>query len=183
MKPYTEDGAIQGYDDMLNTFTTGDGFRDVTGILVQGDNDEQPEEKFTKIREKIEAAEGYIAPPRPLDVVKHEGRPPLVVVMFPWVGKLGALETLCLESAGDAHPRVRDCVEAHFRCVDASGWDLVKQHKMRLRCMIASICRTDPYTSLVHAWSRTVELIPLNHACFNQIADFLRNFDRYIAER
>lgn len=181
-KPYTEDGAVEGYDDMLTLFATGDGFRDVTGILVQGDNDEHPGKKFNDIRNKIGAAEGYTPPAQPLEVVRNNTRPPLLVMMLPWVGEHGALETLCLRSAEDAHPKIRDCVEAHVRCVDVSEWDLVKQHKMRLRCMMTSICKTDPYTSLVHAWSRSVEMIPLNHSCFNQIADFLQNFDKYITE-
>ena len=182
-RPYTEDGAVEGYDDMLTLFTTGHGFRDVTGILVQGDNDEQPQNKFTDIRNKIGAAEGYAPPAQPLEVVRNNGRPALVVMMFPWVGELGALETLCLRSAEDTHPRIRACVEAHVRCVDVSEWDLVKQHKMRLRCMMASICKTDPNTSLVYAWSRRpIEMIPLSHSCFNQIADFLLNFDHYVTE-
>jgi len=180
-KPSTEDGAVEGYDDMLTLFITGDGFHDLTGIIVQGDNDERPQNKFADICDKIAAAEGYTPPNQPLEVVRNNGRPPLVVMMFPWVGEPGALETLCLRSAEDAHPQIKDCVEAHVRCVDVSEWDLVKQHKMRLRCMITSICRSDPYTSLVHAWSRSVELIPLNHACFNRVAEFLRSFDQYIA--
>lgn len=180
--PYTEDGAVEGYDDMLTLFATGDGFENVRGLLVQGDNDEDPQAKFAKVAEKVGGAEGYVSPERPLEVVRSPGRPALVVMMMPWVGILGALETLCLESACEAHPEARDCVDGHVECVDISSWDLVKQHKMRLRCMIASICKSDPYTSLVYAWSRAENLIPLGHRCFDQIANFLNDFDRFIAE-
>jgi hypothetical protein len=58
----------------------------------------------------------------------------------------------------------------------------VKQHKMRLRCLIASVCKTDPYTSLQHAWSRRERLIPLEHDCFTRVADFLESFDGFVAE-
>lgn len=179
-KPHTEDGGVEGYDDMLTIFPTGKGFENVRGILIQGDNDDDPDERFGKIRAKIEAAEGYIPPERPLAGIKQRSHLSLVVVMLPWVEELGALETLCLKSAEDKHPSVKECVDAHIRCIDISKWDLVKQHKMRLRCMMASICKTDPYTSLVHAWSRSVEMIPLGHACFDRISDFLEHFDNFI---
>ena len=55
---------------------------------------------------------------------------------------------------------------------------------MKLRAMLASTCRQDPNTSLQHAWSRgRTTLIPLDHTCFDWIADFLRNFDALLVER
>lgn len=181
-RPYTDDGAVEGYDDMLTAFTTGDGFQNITGILVQGDNDDKPQQRFNRIAKKIAAAEGYIRPQNRLQVVRADNRPPLIVMMFPWEEELGALETLCLISAEAANPTIKQCMDIYFDCARIGTWSLVKQHKMRLRCMIASICKTDPYTSLVHAWSRAESLIPLDHQCFRQIADFLQNFDQFILE-
>jgi hypothetical protein len=180
-KPYTEDGAVQGYDDMLRVFTTGQGFSDLIGILVQGDNDHNPSIKFQNIADKIAGAEGYVAPHAALEVARAANRPPVVVMMMPWVNEPGCLETLCLPSAESAFPEIKKCVDKQFECATISAWDIAKQHKMRLRCMIASTCKTDPYTSLVHAWSRTENLIPLDHSCFQRIADFLANFDNYVA--
>jgi hypothetical protein len=178
-RPYTEDGAVQGYDDMLTVFTAGQGFSDLIGILVQGDNDHDAAIKFQAIAGKIAEAEGYVAPHNPLEVARAVNRPPVVVMMMPWVNEPGCLETLCLPSAEAAFPEVKKCVDKQYECANISTWDIAKQHKMRLR-MIASTCKTDPYTSLVHAWSRTENLIPLDHACFQRIVDFLANFDTYI---
>ncbi len=179
-KPYTEGGAVEGYDDMLTVFTTGDGFQNLAGILIQGDNDDDPGARFTRIQEKVRNADGYAVPNAPLQVAKVEGRPALVVMMFPWTDEIGSLETLCLPSAEGAHPEIKKCVDEHINCINTADWPIQKQHKLRLRCMIASVCRTDPYTSLVHAWSRPENLIPLNDSCFDRLSDFLRKFDNVV---
>lgn len=180
--PYTETGGVNGFKEMLEGFCTFRGFRNLKGILILSDNDDNPVNAFSLVSQVISSAEGYKAPSQPFEVVRKDGVPPLVVVMLPWRDQPGNLETLCLISCYESHPTIRACLDEYVTCTGVNTWELTKQSKMKMRCMLSSTCNSDPNTSLVHAWNRGENLIPLNHQCFDQIADFLRRFDDYILQ-
>src|SRR5438093_319765 len=75
-EPSTTHGAVQGYADMLTAFTAGNGFSNLSGILIQGDNNDNPQAKFQQIQEKIATAEGYVSPNAPFVVARANERPP-----------------------------------------------------------------------------------------------------------
>lgn len=178
--PYTETGGVNGFKEMLESFSLFHGFRTLKGMLVISDNDDNPANAFRSVSEQISSAEGYKAPGQPLEVIRTDSVPPIVVVMLPWKDQPGNLETLCLVSSYDSYPPIRGCLDEYVTCTGVDKWGLTKQSKMKMRCMLSSTCKSDPNTSLVYAWSRSENLIPLNHRCFDQIADFLRRFDDYI---
>jgi hypothetical protein len=167
---------------MLEAFSLFHGFRTLKGILILSDNDDSPANAFRSVSEQISSAEGYKAPSQPLEVVRTDSVPPLVVVMLPWKDQPGNLETLCLISSCDSHRTIRACLDEYVTCTGANTWGLAKQSKMKMRCFLSSTCNSDPNTSLVYAWSRGENPIPLNHRCFDQVADFLREFDNYILQ-
>jgi len=181
-EPYTETGGVNGFKEMLEALSLFHGFRTLKGILILSDNDDNPANAFLSLSEVISSAEGYKAPSQPLEVVRTDGVPPLVVVMLPWRDQPGNIETLCLISSYDSYPPIRACLDEYVTCTGVNTWGLTKQSKMKMRCMLSSTCNSDPNTSLVYAWSRGENLIPLNHRCFDQIADFLRRFDDYILQ-
>jgi hypothetical protein len=179
-EPYTETGGVRGFKEMLEAFSIFHGFGTLRGMLIVSDNDDNPVNAFRSVSEAISSAEGYKAPNQPLEVVRTNAVPPLVVVMLPWKDQPGNLETLCLTSSYESYPTIRACLDQYVTCTGVNRWGLTKQSKMRMRCMLSSTCSNDPNTSLVHAWSRPEDLIPLNHPCFDQLAEFLQTFDDYI---
>lgn len=180
-KPHTETVGRNGFKEMLEALSAAFGFSSLKGMIIFSDNDDNPQGSFRETSRIISSAEGYNAPNTPLEVVKTLGMPPLVVVTLPWINQPGALETLCLTSSYEEHPTIGDCLDKFVLCTGVDSWGLTKQLKMKMRCMLASACRSKPDTSLVWAWSQRENLIPLDHQCFDQIADFLMNFDSYIA--
>lgn len=178
-----EPGGNQGFGDRLRSLRT-EGTKKVVGLLVVSDNDDNPTSSFNRVREQIASAGGYGVPDEPLVVAKgHSTDPPIVVMMVPWAGRTGQLETLCLEAMSDRWPDITRCVHELSQCTGAADWESQgKREKMRLRAMLASLCRTDPNISLQFAWSKTPsDMIPLNHSAFDQIANFLWDFDQVVA--
>ena len=179
--PHTFSGGRQAFGQMLQALSAVRGFNELKGILVVSDNDENPSRSFQEVAQQISAAEGFARPASPLTIARTNHIPPLVVLMIPWTAQPGTLETLCLISASAERPALRDCLNTYADCTDAIDWPISKRDKMRLRCMLSASCPTDPNTSLVHTWSAGRErLIPLEHECFNQIANFLAGFDTFI---
>jgi hypothetical protein len=109
------------------------------------------------------------------------GYPPVVVMMLPWEGEIGQLETICLISMRDKFPNLAACEDQFSACTGTDKWKRNKLEKMKMRAMLTTACEEDPNTSLTHAWSRKNELIPLDHACFNRIADFLAQFPAMVS--
>ncbi len=182
-KPLVSGGGRQRFGQLLTALKPIRGYRALTGIIVVSDNDDDPETSFGVVADQIAAAEGYARPEAPLTVIRAPEVAPVVVMMIPWTGEKGTLESLCLESASAEYSGIAACLDEYVRCTGADHWNLTKQLKMRMRCMLSASCERDPNTSLVHAWSGEGRgrLIPLDHGCFDRVADFLRGFDGFIA--
>jgi hypothetical protein len=168
-------GGRGGFTERLKALKLIRGFAKVTDVLVISDNDDSPAKKFQEVAELIEAAPGYSAPKTPRVAA---GRDPRVTIfMLPADNTPGQLETLCLESCLNHWQEMTHCLNAFIACnPHLAGWDQGKQERMKMRTMIASICSSDPNTSLTHAWSRTENIIPLEHDCFNDLSNFLQTF-------
>jgi hypothetical protein len=172
-----EPGGRSGFTARLRSLRTSRGFDEVTGILVVSDNDLDPAGSFKEVRKLIHEAD-FKAPNKPL--VATKGAPSTVVLMLPWPDIIGQLETLCLQAMKAKWPDQYNCVEIFSGCCQVGGWGQGKREKSTLRALISHICKSDPNTSLQHAWSRTEKLIPLDHGIFDQLAAFLKSFDTLI---
>lgn len=167
-------GGRDGFRDRLKALRLVRGFANVTDILVISDNDDSPAKSFQKVIELVESA-GYTAPTTLRTAAGFNPR--ITVFMLPTDNVRGQLETLCLQSCCDRWPGITNCLDAFIACnPHLAGWEQGKRERMKMRTMISSICSSDPYTSLPHAWSRTDDIIPLGHNCFDDLADFLRAF-------
>jgi hypothetical protein len=175
-------GGRSGYQARLESLRLESQFEEVRGIIVVSDNDDSPSKSFSEVIGHIKRATGYGIPKRPLQIVKPQKRdhPLLSVMMVPWTRMKGNLESLCLLSMYDCHPEIKKCLDAFCRCLRINSWTKGKLSKMKLRTMVAAACKSDPNTSLQYSWSRTEELIPLEHTCFDKIANFLVKFSRSV---
>ena len=174
----TAPGGRSGFPQRLKALQVESGFSNIMGILVTSDNDEDPNRSFGDIQAKLREAGGFGVPVQPSIAARsQDGFPTVVVLMLPRTGQQGNLETLCLPAIYDRWPNIKTCLDEFAMCAGVEAWPIGKASLMRLRSMIAAVCRSDPNTGLPYAWSRTEELIPLEHNCFDHIADLIRDFD------
>lgn len=159
---------------MLRSLRVARGFGHLRTIVIVSDNDEVPDESFAEVQEQIAVAGGYPVPAHPLEIAPQVQYPSVVIVMLPWTGEPGNIETLCLPAIRDRWPDQAVCLDEFSKCTEASEWPVNRKSKMQLRSLISAVCRPDPNTSLTYAWSRSVELIPLNHASFDRVAGFFQ---------
>lgn len=156
---------------------------DYAAVVIVADNDEDPHASFASIKKQIEDAEGYNAPDAPYQLSARGGYPPIAVIMIPAPGQQGSLDTICLTALNPKYSTYLQCAETFAQCVAASeaSFGVVQFAKLKVQCLLSSICKGDPYTPLKLAWavepnkSRPGDIFPLNHAAFNPIADFLRS--------
>jgi hypothetical protein len=167
-----QQGGRDGFTSRLKALKLVRGFNQVTDLIVIADNDDDPAAKFTLVCDLIRQAEGFAIPHHAAQMTA--GKPRVGIYMLPGAGTPGQLETLCIQSCETAWPERAACLNSFVACNGHIAlWEQGKQEKMKMRSLISSICSSDPYTSLPHAWSRAENIIPLAHACFDGLAAFL----------
>lgn len=175
-------GGIDQFGPLLRGVVAYEGFPNVTDILVAADADETPEQNFAKVRDQIAAARPETVPPVHFSIpsapLERKGdRPTVTVLMIPWAGVKGNLESLCLSAAQDTAAASARCVDQFADCTGASGWPEVgKLGKMKLRSLLAAKHKRDPFIGLGNVWVQNEDLIPLGHASFDKIADVLAGY-------
>jgi len=90
-------------------------FRHVSGILVVSDNDDDPGKSLSEVQDQLRDA-GYGVPQGTLTPATGAETPPVVIMMLPWAGEPGNLETLCLRAMYDASPELSKCVDEFCKC-------------------------------------------------------------------
>jgi hypothetical protein len=151
-------------------------------IIIVADNDDDPLSAFENIQNQIRHAGGYDVPEGPYQISGRGECPPVAVVMLPAGGKPGSLDTLCWSAANEKYARHLKCVDAIADCIgaDEQTWGKVKLAKLKVQCLLSSICKGDPYTPLKCAWwvepakGREGDIFPLDNPVFTPIAEFLR---------
>jgi hypothetical protein len=182
--PYEMDGVASGnsaFGDFLRGLSVLLPSAAVSGVLLISDNDLDPAASFDAVRQQIRIAGGFGVPRAPLEVARATGYPPLAVMMLPWTGAPGGLETLCLDAVYASRPELRECLDGYCDCAGTNTWDLSRLSKMRMQCALAAMCHSKPATSIRYAWSRAETMVPLNQGCFDQIANTLATFDELVA--
>lgn len=179
-----ESGGWTKYGRYLDEIKLNEGFiKNVKAILVVGDNDDDPATRFTEIQEQIRQAGGYGIPDAELRVARSANNlPDIVIMMLPLNGQPGNLEHCLIPAALSKWPDLEAPLEEYIRCSPASGWPERKKSKTRMQCILAATCRQDPNTSLSWLWGRPDEYhIPLDNACFDEVANILQGFGNIIA--
>lgn len=151
-------------------------FRDnVEAVLIVSDNDDDMEASLERIRANLDI-NGFPAPDRTSVVAKKRNYPDVVILMLPF-DAVGNLETLWLDAAYSKW-EIRPALDDYVKVVPAVAWSVGKQSKMRMHSILAATCATKPETSFLHHWQEHEDYhIPLNDPCFNDLVDFLRNFE------
>ncbi len=152
--------------------------REVKNILIVADNDEAPNKSFSNVCTQIrDAYDSEKMPSRPLEKVSNN--PSIMVLMLPWQGELGCLETLCEEAARTANATIAGHVDHFAAMIGADNWDKqTRKSKMWLRTMLAATCERDPFVSLGNVFRnhRNQYLIPLDHPYFDRVSDVLSQY-------
>lgn len=172
--------GLEGYPDYLTGLLTRTrtGLR---GLIVTRDCDSKWADAFKNICDVLTAA-GYTPPKNPLDIVPPTktpdeiSLPALTVMLVPWAGGQGCLETLLLPAAYKKWPKLVPCVDQYCNCLGTGKWDINRQSKIRMRALIASAKPSNPSLSLARIWKEPRTRLPLNEPCFRTIADFVRHF-------
>ena len=69
------------------------------------------------------------------------------------------------------------CVDGLMTCINAGSWNKKgSREKLKVRCLISSVWRDDPMHGLPFCFSPAKNLIPLDHAIFDGVADVLLTF-------
>ncbi len=162
-------------------------FDGMEAIIIAADNDDNPGRSFGNVQQlisntaEISPGRRYAVPSAPLQ--KAEAGPAVVVMMIPWADVPGALDTLCIGSASAKRPAIGQATDVFASACgvdDAHGWSITKQGKMKLRSLIAAAHKDDPYLPPAYVWGDNTDLVPLDHGAFDQIADFLRDFENLV---
>lgn len=150
----------------------------VKDILIVSDNDEAPDQSFSKVCRQIQSAyDADKVPDRPLQ--KISSGPSIMVLMLPWEGRLGNLETLCEEAARISDVQVAGHVDHFAAMIGADNWaKQTRKSKMWLRSMLAACCAHDPFVFLSNVFrvKKNRHLIPLNHHCFDRVSAVLSQY-------
>jgi hypothetical protein len=168
-----------GFGRALRAFRTSRSglFAQLRDIVIVADNDERPDWSFANVCKQVEEVFGAgSAPQSPRQ--RGSGKPPVSILMVPWDGAHGHLEALCVGAARSTNSTVAGHVDTFLSLLVADDWSESRRTKAWLRSNLAARCEKDPFialgTILTNAEHRP--LIPLAHASFDQIADYLKSF-------
>jgi hypothetical protein len=164
-----------GFDDLLGGLTIRDReLLNLRMIVLVTDSNGNPADAFRFAQRKIREAQGYGVPTQLLRPAQVGKTPPILVLTLPWINEVGNLETLVLKAVPDNFPEVWRCLENYYHCTAApETWDIGKQSKMKMQCVISAVCQDDPTCAMSNLWSKREFLPLLQHECFNQLIEFL----------
>lgn len=159
-------------------FTSGD-IGNIERLLIVADNDTNPSGNFTGVRRQVREG-GVPVPNKPLETARDESptRLSVAILMLPWAGEQGCLETLLLEAAMDSNPNLNACISAFLGCCsgnDISTWSISRESKSRIHALIAAVCK-EPACALQYVWAKDGNPIPIRSTRFDRIARFVADF-------
>ncbi|MFY9658114.1 MAG: DUF3226 domain-containing protein [Methylocystis sp.] len=152
--------------------------RSYKDIVIISDNDDDPETSSQNIKEQVgryfdlnlkEWDEKNI-------ITTELGMPRILIIMMPWYGEMGSLETLCYEAAFAASPLMQKVVSQFQFEAGVHKWDEAhRRDEMWLRSYLAVSCKQDPFVPMRDVFDRRskLNLVPLEHECFDRLAKAL----------
>jgi len=169
-------GGRSSFSADLRVVSVNEDFiKNVRAILVVSDRDDDPEKSLAEVKAEIAKVSGLPVPAKEGVVAKNEGNPRVVILMLPTVGD-GNLETLCLESAY-AKWGLKPHLDRFVENSPANEWGKSKQSKMRVQAILAATNSNQPDAGFTSHWTQPAQFqIPLDHACFADLVNFLKGF-------
>jgi hypothetical protein len=167
-------GGRSGFEHSLAGFKPTKGFGNVKAILIVSDNDKTG--SFAEVQDAF-TKNGHTPPAVASALGSIDGKP-AAVLMIPSPTQNGDLESLCLPEIHRVWPAAPPCVDAFMACTGSDKWQKQSSiNKTRARAVVVGFNEDDPYRGIGHLF-RKGNLDPSN-PCFDQVADFLRNFDTF----
>ncbi|MGD9588673.1 MAG: DUF3226 domain-containing protein [Pyrinomonadaceae bacterium] len=174
----------QNFGLTLGNFKEVESFiRTVQAVIVLSDCDEGKDRQFRKVCKVIQRDSKFNVPTVPLSKsAATDGQPMVIIVMIPMDGDTGGLEGFIMKAAYSRF-RVKTKLEGFINEMPTRNWKRNPQDKARIRVLISTTCKEDPNTPLSWLWSRKPEYhIPLTHKSLDGLAEFLKNFEDFLAE-
>jgi hypothetical protein len=170
-----EPGGWQKFGKYLFEIQVNASFEVVRKILVAADNDNL--NRFSEIQGQVSRG-GFNVPAAPLETIATNGLPDIAILMIPFDGSIGNLETFCLPAAYTRWPELQGPLSNYLNASCADTWDDRKQAKAKIQCLISATCQEDPTAPLSRLWTQMPEEyhIPVTDPCFDNITEFLRRF-------
>jgi hypothetical protein len=176
-------GGNKGFGSYLQGMYAQPRFGECKSILLMSDIDESADVSFALIKEQLKDA-GFPCPSRPLEIAHKQGYPFLGILMLPYPAPTqdtrGCLETLLIPAMDSANPMQAACVDQMLNCVGVASWPKKSsQDKVKVRCLISAVWSDDPMYGLQLCFPPEKNLIPLDHAAFNEVALILQHFQSW----
>src|SRR5579863_2499383 len=101
-------------------------FSKLEKILIVADNDGNLQAASQKVQRYINATIDiqpglrYAIPAA--EQLAAGANPTMTILMLPWTGQNGALDTLCLAAASSKRPAIANCVDNCAACIAPVGW-------------------------------------------------------------
>lgn len=168
--------GYQNFATHVRGLTTSSDWWKIQCLLIIGDNDTNPNERWQNARNAL-VAEGLPAPTHHANIATgtHD-KPSTGIFMVPRENTDGALETLLMEAILHEHEGLTECLQKLEDCpaTDCSDWDVVKRAKMQFQTTVAIKCQDDPSASAAYIWSKNHNPVQATSPVFDELAAFLR---------
>ena len=154
----------------------------VQGLLLVADRDDNSARQFDLVCDQLRD-EGFGVPARELEFVRSpQGLPPVAIMMLPLNQQEGNLETVLRPVALDHWNTLADPLDNYFQASEAVRWNLGRQDKMKIQCLIAATCEPNPCGSISTIYMQNARYhLPLNSPHLDDVAAVLANFDASVS--
>jgi hypothetical protein len=168
-------GGRAAFGRYLSSVSVDETFmQNVKAVLIISDNDSDPEASFKEVQHELRSAR-FPVPDAVQTLARKRPLPATVVLMLP-IGSPGNLENTCLPAAYSKW-NLEAPLDEFVKRTPANSWQIGKQAKMRIQTILAATNEKQPDTGFSGHWKQAQEYqIPLDHACFDGIAEFLKDF-------
>jgi hypothetical protein len=147
--------------------------RHVKRVVIVTDNDHA--EAFPDAAAQV--PEDHFARPKQPGVAEHANGKISVAVMLVPEASAGAIESIILAACEWSAAQMK-CLDDYCVCTNISGWSQSQLDKMRLRCVIAATCATNPDCSVTWMWKDSNKGLPfkLTSPSLDQLVMRLKSF-------
>lgn len=176
-------GGRECFGEYLDSIATNQTFIDnVEVILVVADSDDDPAAnsvkdeivKANKLANDMDTELPIPTAERTMARATNRGKS-IVVLLLP-MDSPGNLESLCLTAAYSRWP-IETELDEFVSKTPASGWSAGKQAKMRMQTILAANNEKQPDAGFASSWTKKEKYrVPVNHACFDELVSFIRDF-------
>lgn len=176
-------GGQSGFKVRLEGYSALRGWDTLKGVLLISDNDASSKKSFQDVKGQLNDG-GFPSPPRPLEIARKKGMPPLAVLMMPYPSidgsSEGCLETLTIPALESADKTSFDHIRTLLTNCNVAAWPKKgSRDKVAVRCNISVRWPDDPMLGLQLAFGKG--LIPLDHQIFNDVAYILTSLQLWFA--